>query len=72
MILRLLLLFIIIRIKRIIENKKKINVYNNKYRKEIDKEKERFNDSCEIEDDTFWYFSSQWDVLNSSFQANEE
>ena len=42
------------------------------YRKELDKEKERLSDSEKIEDDTFWYFNSQWDVLNSSIQTGEE
>ena len=42
------------------------------YRKELDKEKERLSDSEKIEDDTFWYFNSQWDVLNSSMQTGEE
>ena len=49
--------------------------YNHKsqenYRKEIDKEKERVSDSEKIEDDTLWYFSSQWDVLNSSLSFEE-
>ena len=39
--------------------------------KEVDKEHDRESDSSKIEDDTFWYFSSQWDILNSSLSFEE-
>ena len=42
-----------------------------KHIKEVDKEYDRESDSSEIEDDTFWYFSSQWDMLNSSLSFEE-
>ncbi len=43
-----------------------------KYRKEVDRKNNRKSDEDKISEDTFWYFSSQWDVLNSSIQTSEE
>ncbi len=46
--------------------------YNHKSQEEYRKSLDDKNNELEITEDTFWYFASEWEFLNSVIDVNEE